>query len=186
MAPLPDPTTTLTGDDLAAFQHMAEVRAQSSGRARLGDVYVRMFNNPGVAERVGALGEHLRFGGVLPDDVRELVILRFAARRRLGYLWSHHQRPAQLAGLDRATVEAVTAGEVPAGLPDATQASLLAVDAVVADGPVPAEVQDRVVAGHAEAGIVEVVALCGLYGIMGSMVLAFEIPLDAGLPPAPF
>ena len=43
-----------------------------------------MFNNPGVATKVGALGEQLRFHGVLPDDVRELAVLRFAARQRVG------------------------------------------------------------------------------------------------------
>lgn len=186
MASLPDPSATLTGADLAAFRHMGEVRAHSSGRPQLGDVYVRMFNNPGVAEKVGALGEHLRFAGVLPDDVRELVILRFAARRRLGYIWSHHQHPARLAGLDQATVDSVTAGEDPVALPDATRAALAAVDAVVADHPIPADVQARVVAVHGDAGIVEVVALCGLYATMGYMVEAFEIPLDPGLPPAPF
>jgi hypothetical protein len=58
-----------------------------------------MFNNRGVTAKVGALGEHLRFHGVLPDAVGELVILRFAARQRYGYEWSHHQRPAKLAGI---------------------------------------------------------------------------------------
>jgi hypothetical protein len=43
-----------------------------------------MFNNPGVTKAVGDLGEHLRFHGVLPDEVRELVILRFASQKRFG------------------------------------------------------------------------------------------------------
>jgi 4-carboxymuconolactone decarboxylase len=145
-----------------------------------------MFTNPGVACAVGALGEQLRFHGVLPDDVRELVILRFASRRRCGYEWAHHQRPATLAGLDGATIASVTAGDIPEALPDATQAVLEAVDAVVEQQAIPADVQHRVVVAHGNRGVVEVVALCGLYGLMGDMVTAFDITIERGLPAPPF
>ncbi|MGA7487960.1 MAG: carboxymuconolactone decarboxylase family protein [Xanthobacteraceae bacterium] len=186
MAALPDPTASLTGADREVFDRMASARAHAEGRAQLGDVYVRMFNNPGAAEKVGALGEHLRFHGILPDAVRELVILRFAARRRYGYEWSHHQRPAKLAGLSRDAIDALTAGQVPDTLPDASRAALEAVDAVVAKRSIPAQVQQRFVDAYGNAGIVELVVLCGLYGIMGDMVTAFDIELEAGLPDPPF
>ena len=186
MAELPDPIPELSDADRASFEQMAEARAHAEGRRALGEVYVRMFNNPGVARAVGALGEQLRFLGVLPDDVRELVILRFAARRRFGYEWAHHQRPARLAGLDDATIDAVTAGELPDTLPDASRAALEAVDAVTDLRSIPADVQQRVVAEHGDAGAVEVVALCGLYGLMGEMVTAFDIAIEPGLPTPPF
>jgi 4-carboxymuconolactone decarboxylase len=186
MAALPDPTATLKGADRELFHHMASARAHAEGRTHLGEVYVRMFNNPGVTGKVGALGEHLRFHGVLPDAVRELVILRFAGRQRYGYEWSHHQRPARLAGLDQDTIDALTAGQIPDTLPDASRAALEAVDAVVAKRSIPAAVQERFVAVYGNGGIVELVALCGLYGIMGDMVTAFDIELEEGLPAPPF
>jgi 4-carboxymuconolactone decarboxylase len=186
MAALPDPTATLKGADREVFDHMASARAHAEGRTHLGEVYVRMFNNPGVAAKVGALGEHLRFHGVLPDDVRELVILRFAARQRSGYEWSHHQRPAKLAGLSQDAIDALTAGRVPDTLPGASQAALEAVDAVVAKRSIPPAVQRRFVAVHGNAGIVELVALCGLYAIMSDMVTAFDIEIEEGLPAPPF
>jgi len=186
MAVLPDPTIALEDTDRDLLDHMASARAHTEGRMQLGDVYVRMFNNPGVAAKVGALGEHLRFHGVLPDAVRELVILRYAARQQFGYEWSHHQRPARLAGLDQATINALTAGRIPDALPDAMRAALEAVDAVVSKQSIPAEVQRRFVEVHGNAGIVELVALCGLYAIMGSMVTAFDIELEEGLPDPPF
>ena len=123
---------------------------------------------------------------MLPDAVRELVIVRYSARRRLGYEWAHHQHPAHLAGLDDATLAAITAGEDPANLPDASRAVLEAVDAVVDRRPVPDAVQQRIVAVHGNDGMVEVVALCGLYALMGDVVTAFEIPIEAGLPTPPF
>jgi len=186
MAALPDPTATLKGVDREVFDHMASARAHADGRPQLGDVYVRMFNNPGVATKVGALGEHLRFHGVLPDAVRELVILRFSARQKCGYEWSHHQRPAKLAGISQNVIDALTAGHVPDTLPDASQAALEAVDAVVAKRTIPAEVQRRIVDVYGNAGIVELVALCGLYAIMGNMVVAFDIEIEKGFPLPPF
>ena len=185
MAELPDPTSTLTGDDRATFDAMASARAHADGRAALGEVYVRMFNNPGVAAAVGQLGDHLRFHGTLPDDVRELVILRYAARQRFWYEWSHHQRPALLAGLDAGVIESVTHGDVPSALPDASRAVLEAVDAVVAHRSIPDDVQQRIVAVHGDAGVVEVVVLCGLYATMGYMVTAFDIPIEPGFPQPP-
>ena len=186
MAALPDPTATLKGADRELYDHMASARAHAEGRARLGDVYERMFNNAGVTAKVGALGEHLRFHGALPDAVRELVILRFAARQQFGYEWSHHQRPAKLAGLSQDTIDALTAGRIPETLPDASQAALEAVDAVVQKRSIPADVQRRFVDAHGDAGIVELVALCGLYAIMGYMVTAFDIGIEDGLPNPPF
>ncbi len=182
MADLPDPTDSLTGEDRTLFDHMAQARSHAEGRAQLGAVYVQMFNNPGVAAKVGALGEHLRFAGTLPDDVRELAILRYSSRQKFWYAWSHHQRPAQLAGVDQDTIDAVTAGEVPESLPASTQAVLHAVDAVVAQTSIPTDVQQLVVGTHGNAGVVEVVALCGLYALMGYTCIAFDIPIEDGLP----
>jgi len=176
MAALPDPTESLTGADLEAFRHMAGARAHADGRAAIGEVYVRMFNAPAVARRVGALGELLSFGGVLPGDVRELVIVRYAARQRFAYEWAHHQRPAELEGLDPATVAVMAGDELPDGLRDDQAVALAAVDAVVAHRSIPADVQERIVAVHGLAGVVEIVALCGLYALMGYTVSAFDIP----------
>ena len=120
-----------------------------------------------------------------PDDMRELVILRFAVRQESGYEWSHHQRPARLAGITQAVIDELTAGKIPQALPDASQAVLQAVDAVVAKQSIPDDVQQRIVDAHGVSGVVEVVALCGLYALMSYMVFAFDIPVEDGLPEPP-
>ncbi len=186
MAELPDPTDELKGRDREIFDHMASARAHAEGRAHLGEVYVKMFNNPDVAAKVGALGEQLRFSGVLPDAIRELVILRFATRQRFGYEWSHHQRPAELAGISQNIIAELTDGGVPSSLSDDAQAVLEIVDAVVAKKSIPRDVQKRFVGIHGNKGIVEVVVLCGLYATMGYMTTGFDIAVEDGLPKPPF
>ena len=82
-------------------------------------------------------------------------------------------------------IDELTAGKIPQALPDASQAVLEAVDGVVAKKSIPDDVQQRIVAEYGVAGIVEVVALCGLYAIMSYMVFAFDIEVEEGLPEPP-
>jgi 4-carboxymuconolactone decarboxylase len=182
MAKLPDPRPGADASVLAEMQRMANVRSHAEGRAELGSVYVAMFNNPGVARYVGALGEHLRFAGTLPDRVRETVILRYAARRGLEYEWSHHVRPAQLAGLAPEIIARLAERPPPTGLEPVEHAAVQAVDHIVADQEIPATVQRTLTDAVGDAGVVELVALCGLYALMGYMTTAFAIDVEAGLP----
>ena len=186
MAELPPLPVDLPADTRAAIERNTTARAHADGHPRLAEVYAALFHEAGLAERVSALGEQLRFHGTLPDDLRELVILRYAVRAGLGYEWSHHLRPAELAGIDRAAVDALTEGAIPSGLADDRRAALLAVDAGVEGRSIPAVVQATVVAAHGTAGIVEVVGLCGLYALMGYVVTSFDLPLEDHLVPAPF
>lgn len=185
MAKLPDPRPAATPAALAEMQRIAQVRSHADGRAELAAVYVALFNNPSVARLVGALGEHLRFDGTLPDDVRELAILRYAARRDLGYEWSHHVRPATLAGIDEATIAALVTDAVPAGLDPTHAAAVEAVDQVVAGGEIAPDTQRILTSEFGDAGVVELVALCGLYALMGYMTTAFAIEPEPGLPDMP-
>lgn len=175
MAELPDPTASLTGDDRAAFDHVAAARGESAPA----QVYLRMFNNPAVARAVSDLGEHLRFHGTLPDAVREVVILHLAERMRLAYEWAHHTGPARRAGVDDATIAALGRGEVPAGLSGEQRAALAAADAVFELRSVPADAQ----ADLGDAAAIEVAALVGCYRLVGGLIAGFDVQLDPGLTP---
>lgn len=182
MSALPDPTETLSGPDLLTYEHMAAVR----GEGALEDVYVRMYNNPSLATLIGSLGEHLRYHGRLPDDVRELVILHVARRTASPYVWAHHIGPARGSGLDAAAIEALGRGEVPQGLSAVQDAALLATDRVLDMEPIPADVQDCLDEAFGAAGIVELCALVGHYRLIGGFVAACEIEVEPGFPLAPF
>jgi alkylhydroperoxidase family enzyme len=181
MAPLPDPRLQADPDTLAEMERMAGVRSHAEGRAELGSVYVAMFNNPTIARAVGALGEQLRFGGTLPDRLREIAILRYAARSGYGYEWAHHVRPATLSGLDDDTIAALAREAVPGELDEPARAVVAAVDRVVAHEEIPESVQRVLVEAVGLAGVVELVALCGLYSLMGYMTTAFAISPEPGL-----
>jgi 4-carboxymuconolactone decarboxylase len=167
------------------IQRMATVRSDADGRAELGSVYLAMFNNPAVARQVGTLGEHLRFAGTLPGRLRETAILRFASRSGFEYAWAHHVRPAMLAGLNEATIAALAEASVPREPDPVVRAVVVAVDHIVDRQDIPEPVQNVLTEAVGAEGVVELVALCGLYGLIGYMTTSFAITPEPGLPAMP-
>lgn len=178
MAPLPKLPDPLPESTRALADHLTAARSSSEGSAQLAGVYATLLHNPDLAARIAALGEQVRFGGVLPDDVRELVILRYAARFGYDYEWAHHQRPAAIAGLPPTAVAALRADPVPSGLRVDQQAAIRATDAVCDGVAIPIEVQEVLMASHGVAGVVELVVTCGLYAIMGYTVRSFDVQIE--------
>ncbi|MHB1518386.1 MAG: carboxymuconolactone decarboxylase family protein [Acidimicrobiales bacterium] len=125
----------------------------------------------------------------LPDPTARLSEEDRAARERVGYEWAHHQRLSERAGIDLSTMAALVDPAVPGWLSDPGRAVVEAVDATVDRRPGPQEVQevqDGLAASFGWVGVVEVVALCGLYCLMGGIVTAFDIGVEDGLPAPPF
>jgi len=54
-------------------------------------------HHPELAEKVGDLGEYLRFGGTLPGDIREMAILITARSVNQGDEWVAHAKIARTA-----------------------------------------------------------------------------------------
>ena len=186
MAVLPDPRNQGDPEVADAIDRMAKVRADSDGRAELGQVYIAMFNNPAVAERVGALGEYIRFEGCLPDRVREIAILRFSFLQGMRYEWAHHVRPATLAGLDQSTIDSLAEPEVSSLTDGFETAALRIVEHVARGESIPAAVQAKFAGQYGDRGVVELVTLCGLYSLIGYTAASFDIEIEPGLPEPPF
>lgn len=183
MAALPPLTEAQLAPSGAEIEHMTAVRSHAEGTGQLGNVYLTLLHNPALAVQVGKLGETIRFHGVLPDDVRELVILRFAARRGYRYEIAHHYRAATLAGLSDETIRALLRLEMPPNLRSDQVAAIRATDAVGADQSIPADVQSTLAEEHGDAGVVELVVCCGLYSIMGITTVALDVPIEDYLGP---
>jgi alkylhydroperoxidase family enzyme len=184
MAALPDPRPLLDADAQAELQRITAARSDAEGRAEVSAVYVAMFNNPAVARSVGALGEQLRFHGALPDQIREIAILRYAARNSLAYEWAHHQRPAKLAGLSPEMINALGSDARPDELNGIQRATVQAVDQIANGEEIAEPIQQVLADAFGNGGLVELAALCGLYALIGYMTTAFAIPVEPDLLPS--
>ena len=69
MARLSDPLDALTPDARQVYDKITAKRGAVRGP------FASLMHHPALAERVGDLGEYLRFGATLPGDIRELAIL---------------------------------------------------------------------------------------------------------------
>ena len=101
MARLPDPLDTLAPEAKQVYDKITAKRGAVRGP------FASLMHHPALAERVGDLGEYLRFGGTLPGDIRELAILITARSVGQGYEWIAHAKVARKEGLAEDVIERV-------------------------------------------------------------------------------
>jgi 4-carboxymuconolactone decarboxylase len=180
MARLPDPTGSLTPEAQRLYDQLMGKRGRVDG------MYRSLLNHPELTRRVSDLGTFLRFGaGVLPDAVRELVILWLARRLNAAYEWVKHEPPARVAGLPDATIAALRAGQEPQGLNPLQAAALSVARCALELQSIPPDLQDTVTRLAGMEGLIELVVLVGFYRMIAGVIFTFDVPLPPGAT-APF
>src|SRR5881296_3484103 len=101
MASLPDPLGTLSPQDKRVYDKITAKRGAVRGP------FASLMHHPALAERVGDLGEFLRFGETLPGDIRELAILITARSVNQAYEWVAHARIARTEKLPDDVIERI-------------------------------------------------------------------------------
>jgi 4-carboxymuconolactone decarboxylase len=143
---------------------------RGSARGKIGEPFLNLLPLPRLATRVADLGALLRFEGVLPAEIRELVTLVVAEHWRCAYEWRGHAALALKAGLTAATLSAIHAGSLPDEATAAQKAAWRAARAVLENG----RLGDADFAGLQETfgreGALELVALCGYYGLLALVI----------------
>jgi len=179
MASLPDPLGTLTPEAKRVYDKITAKRGAVRGP------FASLMHHPPLAERVGDLGEFLRFGGSLPGDIRELAILITARSVNQSYEWVAHARIARKEGLADDVIERVrTRGDL-AALPPRYARPARVVQHVLAFESIPQGLQTEVERELGITGLMELVALAGQYRLIAGVLFAFDTPLPEG-EPAPF
>jgi 4-carboxymuconolactone decarboxylase len=180
MARLPDPVGTLTPEAKAILDKITAKRGPMRGGP-----YASLMHHPALAEKVGDLGEYLRFNGTLPGDIRELAILVTARSVDQAYEWIAHARIGKKEGLPDEVIERVrTRGDL-STLPARYAGPVRLVQHVLAYESIPATLQEQVQRELGAAGMMELVVLAGQYRLIAGVLFAFDTPLPDGTP-APF
>jgi 4-carboxymuconolactone decarboxylase len=174
MARLPDPLDTLSPEAKRVYDKISAKRGAVRGP------FASLMHHPALAERVGDLGEFLRFGGTLPGDVRELAILITARYVSQAYEWIAHARMARKEGLADDVIERVrTRGDL-AALPPRYARPARVVQHVLAYESIPQALQDEVQRELGITGLMELVVLAGSYRMIAGVLFAFDTPLPEG------
>jgi hypothetical protein len=110
----------------------------------------------------------------LPDPRPQADPATLAEMERMASVRSHAEGRSELA-----------ASSAPSGLDHVARAVVTAVDHVAAREEIPDPVQRELIDAVGVAGVVELVAVCGAYSLIGYMTTAFSIEPEPGLPTLP-
>ncbi len=182
LPPLPDEALTPAQRDAAA-------ELASGPRGKLAGPFAPLLRSPELMARVQKLGEFLRFESALPPRIKELAILITAGHWGQAYEWSFHLPLALRAGVGRETARAIAEGRAPEGLQEDEAAAHGLLSELLATQKVGDETYAAAVAAFGEAGVVELIAFGGYYGLLAMVMNAAgtpapeaEIPLASPLP----
>jgi 4-carboxymuconolactone decarboxylase len=138
---------------------------------------------PDVGRRLSALGATLRFGTSLERRLTEVAIITVASRWKAEFEWWAHARMATEHGVPGAVVEAIGRGEEPLFTNDDERVVYSLARELTAEGQVSQESYDRAHELLGDAGMVELVSLCGYYTLISYLLNAFTVPIPPGAEP---
>lgn len=172
--PMPD-RDSLSPEGREVFDRLTASRGHIDG------MYRTLLNHPILAGYVSDLGTYFRFRSrVLPDALRELVILWSARHCHAAYEWVKHEPVARQAGVPDAAIEAIRQGLRPKGLSPVWDAALDAAEAALALESLPRTTQGCLLEAYGIEGLIELVVLSGFYRLIASVLSAFDVPLPEG------
>jgi 4-carboxymuconolactone decarboxylase len=170
----------LARDAMSDAQRTAADAIINGPRKAIFGPFVPLLRCPLLMERVGALGEALRFSGSLPDPVRELVILVVARETSNQFEWQTHVPLARRAGVSEAVIAAIWDGRQPRDLEPAAQAAVeFAAELMLRHGTSDATYRAADVA-FGEAGVVELAILVGYFTMVCWLMNVARTPGPAG------
>lgn len=122
-----------------------------------------LLHNPSLTKVAYPLSNRLRYFSVLSDKARELATMIVAHTWKQGFEWQIHVPLSLEAGIDRATIEALSRGERPADLDDECAAVYEFSHQLHETKYVDEEIYQQAVRQLGEAGVLELCWLSGFY-----------------------
>ncbi len=160
----------MTPDQLRAVEEFKRLR----GVEPFGP-FVDLLVSPELMNRVGALGEYLRYRSALPARLSELAILVTAAHWRQSLEWEIHAPAALAAGVSQEKVDAVWAHTDPPNLENDEQVVFDLCTALHKDQNVRPALRARAHEVIGEQATIDAMAICGYYALL-AMILNSRTP----------
>jgi 4-carboxymuconolactone decarboxylase len=138
---------------------------------------------PGVGQHLSALGAKVRYETSIERRLSELAIITVGAHWQAEFEWWAHARMARQHGVPDAVVDAIERGEEPAFEADDERAVYAVAAQLVRTGHVDPDAYGAARRLLGDAGLVELVSLCGYYTLVSFLLNAFDVPLPDGVTP---
>jgi 4-carboxymuconolactone decarboxylase len=139
---------------------------------------------PNVGRPLTELGATLRSGTSLERRLTEVAIIVVGARWKAEFEWWAHARMARQHGVADAVVDAIGRGEDPSFSAEDERIVYAVARQLTSAGRVNDETYAAARRLLGDAGMVELITLCGYYTLISFVLNAFEVPLPPGVPQA--
>jgi 4-carboxymuconolactone decarboxylase len=156
---LPD----LEQDQMTPEQRAAADDMLSGPRTSLHGPFHAWLRSPQAGMRLARVGEYLRYESPLPKAVQEVAILVTARHCRSDYEWQAHVRHARAAGLSEAAIAKIQSGDRPEDVTESEAATYDFCDQLLRNNKVNNITYELARDQLGEAGLIDLVALLGLY-----------------------
>jgi 4-carboxymuconolactone decarboxylase len=162
----------------------ARIRQRRGGRLIALDGV--LLHSPELADGWNSMLGAVRGASTLPADIRELAILRVAARNGADYEWAAHEPVARAAGLGEEQLAAIRVGgpaggeadggaDGGAGLSPAQWAALAYTDAMTVHVAVPDAVFGAVREHFNERQVLELTVTVATYNMVSRVLVALDV-----------
>jgi 4-carboxymuconolactone decarboxylase len=153
-------------------------------RKRLTGPFQIWLNAPELGHFAQALGAHVRFNTSLSPRLSETAILTTAQFWKAQYEWHAHAPMAAKAGVKPQTVADIKAGRPPKSAAKDERAIIDFVRELYKTRRVSGPAYKRVHAFLGDAGMVELIGICGYYALISMTLNVFhaQLPADAPMP----
>ena len=135
---------------------------------------------PDVGRHLASLGAALRFGTSIDRRLTEVAIITVGSRWKAEFEWWAHARMAREQGVPDEVVDAIGREDNPLFTADDERIVHAAARELALTGMLSA---DNYTAAHellGDAGLVELVSLCGYYTLISYLLNAFAVPAPPG------
>ncbi|MGI8493334.1 MAG: carboxymuconolactone decarboxylase family protein [Acidimicrobiales bacterium] len=132
---------------------------------------------PELGRRLVDLGTHLRFGTSINRRLLELAIVTVAAHWKAEFEWWAHAAMARRHGVPDEILEALSEGKTPQFGSDDERIVYAVARQLVTSGGLDPATYEAARSALGDAGMVELVSLCGFYTLVSFTLNAFAVPL---------
>ncbi|WDE09952.1 carboxymuconolactone decarboxylase family protein [Thalassomonas haliotis] len=179
----------LSGEALQVSEYI------KAGRGKVIGVFALLLNSPKVAKLVADLGGYLRYDSILPQRLKELIIITTLSENSCQFEWSFHQEFALQADISVHTMEVIKLKKplYKNGLATGDNSGLASGDGDIItyvreltnNKRVSDKCFNKLRQAYSTEQITEITALIGYYTMVACQLNAYEMPPAPGKPSLP-
>jgi 4-carboxymuconolactone decarboxylase len=141
--------------------------------------FIPLLRSPPLVERMGALGEYVRFQSALPGRISEFVMLYVAREWSNAFEWQVHAPLAVREGVTAESIAALAEGRRPHAMPGDEDAAYALCDELTRTRGVCDATYARALAAFGERGVVDLVAVYGYFAAVCALMNVAHTPPGA-------